>query len=200
MIGLMLAAATFIAAEPIDPERWLTVNDYPRSAVRYNGQTSQRIAITVDPDGRTAACQLVMAQSESFEKQVCNILKSRGRFRPAVESGHPTWGVYTMTISFLMSNKTSPSLVMYDVVVPVNRLPGTGVPQGVEIVQLVSADGKIEACNVTNPSAYAALNKLACKVATVLPIRSVTDHAGASVRAVVKQTVMFAVDPAASPH
>jgi hypothetical protein len=179
----------------VKPERWFTLDDYPGVVAGTTAQSSQRVAIVVDPTGKPAACEPLMAQSQGrFDWPVCDRLMKRGHFMPATENGRPTWGVWTMTANFAVGSPLA-TMVSYDIVVPVNRLPGSGAPQGVKIEQLVDQQGKVEACTVTQPSPDAALNGLACRVATVLPLAQVKDRSGAPVRAVVAQTVMFAVNP-----
>jgi hypothetical protein len=195
MIGLMMLAATFTAPQAIDMTRWVKARDYPAAAAQNAAQASQRVAILVDPEGKPAACEPLMQQNAgNFVGSVCDTIMQRSRFNPAVENGRPTWGVWTTAINFIMPDQTSPNAIAYDIVVPVNRLPGKGDPQGVRIEQLVDAQGKVEACTITEASTYDALNRLACSVATVLPIAHAKDRAGAPVRSVVRQTVLFAVD------
>jgi hypothetical protein len=196
MIGILALAAAFTAPQSIRADHWLTPDDYPGVVAGTTAQVSQRLAIVVDPQGKPAGCEPIMNQSQgNFDWPICQSLLKRSRFAPATENGRPTWGVWTMTINFSMgSHKADP--VSYDIVVPVNRLPGSGRPQGVKIEQLVDQSGKVEACTVAEASPEAALNRLACNVANVLPVAQVKDRAGAPVRSVVSQTVMFAVDPA----
>lgn len=198
MIGLLMLVTAFTAPQSIHADRWLDTDDYPGVAAGQTARVSQRVAIVVDPKGKAAACEPLMDRSQgNFDWPVCAALLKRSRFAPATENGQPTWGVWTMTINFSMGNAMPGHGVSYDIVVPVNRLPGRGDPQGVKIEQLVDQRGKVEACTVTEPSPEAALNTLACKVATMLPVAHVKDRAGAAVRSVVTQTVMFAVQPAA---
>lgn len=201
MVGILMLAAAFTAAAPIHPQDWINASDYPAAAETAGAQTSQRLAFVIDPDGNATACAPLMAQSTGkFDTPVCNRLMKRSHFQPATENGRPTWGVWTMTVNFMTPGSAPIHVVNYDIVVPVNRLPGKPVPQGVVIQQLVNSDGKVEACNIVQGSTYDAINKLACNVATVLPVAHVADGAGAPVRSVVQQTVMFAVDPAAAQH
>jgi hypothetical protein len=198
MIGLLMLATAFAAPQSIHPEHWLN-NDDDTPAVAWGkaARAAQRVAIVVDPKGKATACEPLMGRNEgNFDWPVCERLVKRSRFEPATENGRPTWGVWTMTINFAMGMERIQNAVAYDIVVPVNHLPGSGEPQGVKIQQLVDEAGKVEACTVIEPSREPALNALACKVATVLPIAHVKDHAGAPVRSVVIQTVVFAVDPA----
>lgn len=195
MIGMMMLAAAFAAPQAVHFENWLNLDDYPAPAAGKVAQISQRLAIVVDPKGKPASCEPLMAQRNGIaDWPICNRLLKRSRFTPATEDGRPTWGVWTMTANFWMGSRLS-TMVAYDIVVPVNRLPGNGDPQAVTIEQLVDQQGKVEACTVRKASPEAALNKLACDVAIVLPVAHVTDRAGAPVRSVAMQTVMFAVDP-----
>lgn len=197
MIVLWMLAAAFSAPQSIHAEHWLNASDYPGVGQGTIVRVPRRVAIVVDPRGKAVACEPVMDSSQgNFDWPVCDVLVKRSRFAPATENGQPAWGVWTMAINFATGTGTPQNGVAYDVVVPVNRLPGRGDPQAVKIEQLVDQQGKVEACTVTEPSREPVLDTLACKVATMLPIAHVTDRAGAPVRSVVAQTVMFAVDPA----
>ncbi len=201
MIGLMMLAAAFAPAEPIHPEVWLSSNDYPKSMTGDDTQTSQRIALLISPEGKPTACELLMVENVGrFNAPICQRLTKRGQFKPAMENGNPTWGIWTTTVNFLIPSNADLHFINYDIIAPVNKLPGKGIPQGVTINQLVDVHGKVEACIVPKGSAYDTLNRLACAVTNVLPMEHIVDGAGRPVRSVVKQTVLFVVDPAATKH
>lgn len=71
-------------AEPISTTSWFGPDAYPVDAVR-NGQQGAVVAIvTVTPDGKPAACKVVISSKvESLDKATCKEAMTRARFAPA---------------------------------------------------------------------------------------------------------------------
>ncbi len=88
-------------AEPavaIEPERWLTTNDYPESAITRGASADILALYQVGTDGRVATCRLLRKSGQSnLDDALCRALLSRGNFRPARDatgSAISSWQVW----------------------------------------------------------------------------------------------------------
>ncbi|WP_271439644.1 energy transducer TonB [Pontixanthobacter luteolus] len=70
------------------PGRWVTPRDYPAGALRKNLSGSVRVRLDIDEAGEVTDCTIQQAFSDpAFRLSVCNLIKKRGRFRPAINAG-----------------------------------------------------------------------------------------------------------------
>src|SRR4051812_8677308 len=90
---LMLAALLFFQAlsstapqpTPIDPQSWVTSDDYPLDALKNDEAGSVEYEVTVDDQGRPGTCRITVSSGHtSLDAPTCNIVLTRGRFRPAL--------------------------------------------------------------------------------------------------------------------
>lgn len=82
--GVDLDALAAVATPPrsVDPARWITADDYPRSA-RGKGGTSV-ILWTVGTDGGVSSCRTVGRSGvPELDEAACAAITRRGRFEPA---------------------------------------------------------------------------------------------------------------------
>jgi protein TonB len=69
----------------------LTPSDYPPVALKMHAQGRVGMVLTIDTHGRVAACAIAKSShSAALDAAACRILRSRGRFTPAMDSnGNP---------------------------------------------------------------------------------------------------------------
>lgn len=78
-------------AEPAEnPGLWVTSDDYPVEALRYNIAGILALRLLIDPDGKVSYCQI--SESTGFDvldEAACNLMTRRAVFKPARDkSGH----------------------------------------------------------------------------------------------------------------
>lgn len=84
---------------------YISMDDYPASALRANEQGTASVRLVIGPNGRVIDC-LVTASSGSsaLDQATCRIMRSRARYVPARDSqGNPTTGTDAGRISWRLS-------------------------------------------------------------------------------------------------
>jgi TonB family protein len=83
--------------QPIDPQRWITDEDYPRMALMrgLGGQTDFRV--TVSPEGKPLECFIVLSSlAPELDDKACSRIMARSKFVPARDkAGNPVRGLYS---------------------------------------------------------------------------------------------------------
>jgi TonB family protein len=99
---VLLQAASSPAPAPIDPGSWITSNDYPFEAQKNGDQGSVQYEVTVDQLGRARDCRIIVSSGHSsLDVATCNIVTSKGRFRPALGAdGRPIASTYKGTMTW----------------------------------------------------------------------------------------------------
>ena len=74
-----------------DPAAYVSVADYPESAIRAREEGIVRFTLTVGPNGRVTGCTITQSSgSSALDSASCRLMRSRARFTPAVDStGNP---------------------------------------------------------------------------------------------------------------
>lgn len=200
ILALLAAASMFIAPEPLsDPQKWLTPDDYPSSALRFEREGIVFFSLTVSLEGQPTGCEVTRSGGrQALDDAVCAFAMKRAKFRPAQDdAATPIVSVWRSAVAFMIPSSKEyrkfPS--MADVVVGVAALPtGVSSPAKMEIAVLLSAGGQIEACQAMAPGFPAALTKAACSQATSLPaLKPPVDVEGKAMRSVQNATVVFIV-------
>jgi periplasmic protein TonB len=72
-------------------------DDYPASAQSAGAEGTAQAQLTIGPDGRVQACNLIRSTGNgALDSATCNILRRRAKFVPAKDSnGNPTSDSYT---------------------------------------------------------------------------------------------------------
>lgn len=83
---------------------WLRDSDYPRKAVYKGEQAIVHFRLIVDPQGQVNECQIQLStEGEEFQKTVCDSIKQRARFEPALDAeGNPIKSYYVSKVLFRM--------------------------------------------------------------------------------------------------
>jgi protein TonB len=64
-----------------------SADDYPASAQAAGAEGTAQAQLTIGPDGRVEACNLIRSTgNSSLDSQTCNILRRRAKFSPAKDS------------------------------------------------------------------------------------------------------------------
>ncbi|MFS0736383.1 energy transducer TonB [Sphingomonas sp. 1P06PA] len=79
------AAGFTIPAESITPQaEWITSEDYPKLAIQQGQAGTTHVSYTIDPDGRVNRCEILGSSGSAvLDVTACELLKARGRYRPA---------------------------------------------------------------------------------------------------------------------
>ncbi|NJC06245.1 protein TonB [Sphingomonas kaistensis] len=65
---------------------YFTEDDYPTEAIRKEEQGAVAFVLAVSPEGRVTACRIATSSgSAALDGATCRILRSRARFRPALD-------------------------------------------------------------------------------------------------------------------
>lgn len=85
-----------------NPGAWLTLSDYPASALRLEQQGTTRFTVTVTPEGRVSDCTVTTSSGSSvLDAATCAIMTRRGRFEPATDAqGRPVTGSWSSTTAW----------------------------------------------------------------------------------------------------
>jgi protein TonB len=91
--------------EPRRPAQdYLTVEDYPRSALAMNAQGRVRFTLDVGVDGRVASCLIVESSGQpSLDSATCRLMRSRARFTPAIDTnGNPAQAYFDDSVEWTL--------------------------------------------------------------------------------------------------
>jgi protein TonB len=108
---LILAAMALVAGcvnkitppRPISPIAMLvSTDDYPAAALRAEEEGTTQVRLTIAPGGRVSNCQMsISSGSPALDRATCRILRSRGRFHPALDrKKRPVIGRFEARISW----------------------------------------------------------------------------------------------------
>jgi protein TonB len=101
-------AALRINARPTTPlQSLINVADYPPSALQEREQGRPGFRLTVGPDGRVTGCVvLVSSGSPALDSTTCQVMRSRARFSPALDSnGRPVEDQYWGEIAWRIASR-----------------------------------------------------------------------------------------------
>jgi periplasmic protein TonB len=66
---------------------YISVDDYPASAVQSGAEGTVRFSLDVDPTGRVSGCRITgTSGTPALDDATCGIMRSRARFTPARDS------------------------------------------------------------------------------------------------------------------
>ncbi|MES2442618.1 MAG: TonB family protein [Pseudomonadota bacterium] len=91
-------------AKPIEPWKWLTGDDYPRSAMEDKNGGETDLRVTVGLDGAPTGCLVTLkSESEMLDRRACTAVMSRARFEPAMGTdGKPAPGLYATAVLWMV--------------------------------------------------------------------------------------------------
>lgn len=107
------AAREPTAAVPMgSPGWWATSGDYPREALQKKLEGTAGFRVTVGPDGKPSACEIVASSGvAAFDEVTCSVVMTRAKFYPARDAkGKVTEGVYSNAIRWILPPDVSKTL------------------------------------------------------------------------------------------
>jgi protein TonB len=104
---IVAALATSVACPPTVPAQaqeatpraqlssYISLQDYPPSALQAHEQGEVQAALAIDPQGRVSACAILHSSgSGALDAATCRLFRSRARFNPAHDAaGAVTTGI-----------------------------------------------------------------------------------------------------------
>lgn len=181
-----------------NPGTWVTVNDYPATALRMEEEGTSAFHLEIGKDGRVQACTITMSSgSATLDAATCTMVTRRARFIPALDDdGNPVIGSYRNRVRWMIP--AEPSYAEQIEMTPTGPQPTYGVyteitetdyplkalEQGEQgdatLVLAISADGTVTSCEVRAGTGSALLDKQSCDIAkqwTFLPARNAAGDA-----------------------
>ena len=189
VLALMVAAGAFQASPEIPAVRargnigeLFSEEDYPPEAWQARQEGSVRFAYDVAPDGRVTGCTIIRSSgSPALDEGTCRLMTERARLTPARDAqGRAVADRLTANVGWQLPDEL-PAEPMADLA---DYLTGADYPaealqrgeQGrVHIAVLVSQEGRVTDCGITQPSGSHALDLATCRAirerARFLPAR-----------------------------
>ena len=87
-----------------NPANWVTTEDYPSRALRYEREGTVAFRLMIDPLGTPSSCIVTRtSQSEELDTQTCTLLMLRARFYPAMDDkGRAVEGAYSSSVRWMI--------------------------------------------------------------------------------------------------
>ncbi len=169
-----------------NPGAWATTNDYPPTALQNELEGTTGFSLTVGPDGRVTACDIMSSSgSPELDQATCLNVTRRARFDPALDfASKPISGRYQNRVRWQipdMRSSASPPLQSGSyprspqILNPVSlRIAAEDYPAGaraalqegaVVFTLDIDSGGKVSNCSVTTTSGFPALDRQSCAVA-----------------------------------
>ncbi|MEW4449156.1 energy transducer TonB [Qipengyuania sp. JC766] len=91
-------------AVPIDRESWITIDDYPASALRQLQEGPVGVSMQIDSLGRVEQCEIRSSSGYAqLDDWTCRILTRRATFDPATDdNGNPQAGSYATVVRWVL--------------------------------------------------------------------------------------------------
>ncbi len=88
------------------PASWFSSNDYPGGAVVRGEGAIVHFRLIVDARGEVRDCRIQRStQGEAFKTAVCDAIRRRARFQPALDAeGNPIQSYYVNIVNFIMAS------------------------------------------------------------------------------------------------
>lgn len=203
-LGLSHAQAAGLAAatlpRPINPEIWVTNDDYPQSAFAGKKEGIVKTSMDIDKDGKVYRCTIVQTSgTASLDEATCKGYMKRARFKPALDaSGTAIPSSYAMNFRWRMpaSPIGSPASIAqkaFDLLVTVAQIPSDAEQHIVYIWEVQNADGRVEDCGIRTSSGSEKLDRAACRVSASAARDPLLDAQNQAVRSLRPRTIAFAV-------
>lgn len=88
-----------------EPGRWIKPKDYPAGALKKKLSGSVRLRLDIDEGGEVTDCIIQQSFSDpAFRLSVCNLIKKRASFQPAIDAGgQPVKSFWGTAVVFITS-------------------------------------------------------------------------------------------------
>jgi TonB family protein len=146
----LVAAASFLSTAawaksptpPVplgNPGEWVTTDDYPLIALRYDKEGVTGFRLEIDKDGKASNCSVTSGSgANELDDATCRLVMERARFTPARDSrGRPVVGTYANRVRWILPEDQGDT-------------PDTGDTGPMEITNsfVVGADGSVSECMI----------------------------------------------------
>lgn len=94
-------SAPNMAATPLgNATSWVSIADYPSSALREQAQGAVTVSVSVGIDGSAVGCTVVTSSGRAdLDQATCDVLRRRAKFSPATDGeGYPKSGSWTKRV------------------------------------------------------------------------------------------------------
>jgi len=205
MLWIVLAAQ-ISAPAPESAKQWFSGDDVPQYLViRGSGLWNVPVRVTVEPTGQILGCQAeITGRVPELNNHTCSIIRRRGKFRPATIAGVATYGVYRMSVRYVVADAPwdTSKVSSADIDVDVNRLPsGVSAPSLVKVSFAVDTNGGKSSCEADETiglevaNNHPALVTLACDVIMKDYRATPANVSGTPVASVQNASVRFSTPP-----
>jgi len=108
LLALLLLSAG-AGPTPLDPSLGIAPGDYPPDAMAARREGVVHFSVDVDAAGMPAACAVTGSSGvDSLDARTCEVVKARGRFRPAVDAqGRPVPGTFASRVGWKLPPSAS---------------------------------------------------------------------------------------------
>ena len=106
-----------------NPGLWVTTDDYPIEAMRYDQQGTVDFRLNVGTNGEVLSCAIIESSGfDLLDETTCNLIRERASFWPALnEHGDPVASFYTNRVRWVIpsNRETTPSdyKIVYSIVI-----------------------------------------------------------------------------------
>lgn len=138
-------------------------DDFPSSVWVQKGPAQLVYRTLIAPTGRVERCEILKSSGVAEVDQImCQNVTKRFRYAPARDDkGNAVFGVVSQTVTFRSNGRpAAPSEADYGFAV--NSLPGGAKLARVQLAVLVSPQGAMTSCAITDASALKPVNDMAC--------------------------------------
>jgi TonB family protein len=105
-------------ATPLEnPGNWITNEDYPSRALRYEKEGVVGFLISIDTTGTPSSCAIIQSSnSEDLDTQTCNLMMQRARFSPARDAkGEAITATYRSRVRWTVPRGTTDDIGPTDI-------------------------------------------------------------------------------------
>lgn len=104
----VVAAPPLPQAKPIDIATWFSGDDYPAEAVKAGAEGDVTFEADVDATGKPTACRIAKSSGSALlDQKTCEIVMTKGRFKPAMAGGKPVPGRFSKSTSWRLEEPTA---------------------------------------------------------------------------------------------
>lgn len=147
LFGSALFAASVALPQPINPDSWITQDDYPSGARARVEEGVVAVDMTIDQRGKISKCEISKGSGfPELDAYSCAKLLRVAKFRPARnEKNEPSWGIYHARFNWQLVNFGSAPAEAPDVTLVVKSLP-SWYKKPVDLAVQVSPAGQTVRC------------------------------------------------------
>lgn len=196
-LTMLLAGGAMAGAKPIQPEYWVTDEDYPWESRIHGEEGTTKFRLVITPTGKSDRCDiLISSESKLLDLQTCALMMARGNFHPARdEQRKPTYAVIERRVHWLLNSKASDT-PKPDFEILLNTLPKKiSRPPMLNIHLMIDETGVLRSCISDRMKAAPSLETIACQQALAeWAAKPAINHDGNAVPSVQTIKVRFSTE------